>query len=182
LEITKTIIEGVLLIKPRVYKDERGFFCETYSKKIYSDKGIKEEFVQDNYSHSRKGILRGLHYQLKNPQGKLVRVLNGSVLDVAVDIRKNSKTFGQYFSIKLDNISFYQLYMPPGIAHGFCVISDEVDFEYKCTEYYSPEDQLGIAWNDPFLDIKWPTKNPSLSKKDKEHNCINEIDSENLPD
>ena len=182
MEVTETNIEGVLLIKPKVYKDERGFFCETYSKKIYSDKGIKEEFVQDNYSHSRKDTLRGLHYQLKNPQGKLVRVLNGSVLDVVVDIRKSSKTFSHYFSVELDDISFYQLYMPPGIAHGFCVISEKADFEYKCTEYYYPEDQFGIAWNDPIIDIRWPTSNPSLSKKDKEYSNINQVALTDLPD
>ena len=144
MEAEFTPLEGVIIIKPDIHKDDRGFFTETYSKDKYFSLGIKEEFVQDNYSRSKKNTLRGLHYQINKPQGKLVRVVNGKVLDVAVDVRKDSKTFGQYFSIFLDDINFYQLYMPPGIAHGFCVISEFVDFEYKCTDFYSPKNEKGV--------------------------------------
>jgi len=181
MEVTKTNIEGVLLVKPRVFRDNRGFFSETYSKKLYSSHGLKENFVQDNFSHSSKGTLRGLHYQLQHPQGKLVRVTRGSVFDVAVDIRKHSKTYGKYFSVTLDDLEFKQLYMPPGIAHGFCVMSDEVDFEYKCTDYYYPDDQHGISWNDPSLGIEWPISNPILSAQDNGFLGILEINKSKLP-
>lgn len=180
MEAEFTPLEGVIIIKPDIHKDDRGFFTETYSKDKYFSLGIKEEFVQDNYSRSKKNTLRGLHYQINKPQGKLVRVVNGKVLDVAVDVRKDSKTFGQYFSIFLDDINFYQLYMPPGIAHGFCVISEFVDFEYKCTDFYSPKNEKGVLWSDPDINIDWPVENPIVSLKDSTFNKLKDISKNEL--
>lgn len=180
MEAEFTPLEGVIIIKPDIHKDDRGFFTETYSKDKYFSLGIKEEFVQDNYSRSKKNTLRGLHYQINQPQGKLVRVVNGKVLDVAVDVRKDSKTFGQYFSIFLDDINFYQLYMPPGIAHGFCVISEFVDFEYKCTDFYSPKNEKGVLWSDPDINIDWPVENPIVSLKDSTFNKLKDISKNEL--
>ena len=180
MEAEFTPLEGVIIIKPDIHKDDRGFFTETYSKDKYFSLGIKEEFVQDNYSRYKKNTLRGLHYQINKPQGKLVRVVNGKVLDVAVDVRKDSKTFGQYFSIFLDDINFYQLYMPPGIAHGFCVISEFVDFEYKCTDFYSPKNEKGVLWSDPDINIDWPVENPIVSLKDSTFNKLKDISKNEL--
>ena len=167
MKITKTEIEGVIVIEPTIHRDKRGFFLETFSEKTYKNIGIQEDFIQDNFSHSKKNTLRGLHFQSKNPQGKLVKVSRGEVFDVAVDIRKDSSTFGKHFSIVLNDKNFKQLYMPPGIAHGFYVISENADFQYKCTDYYFPDDQCGIIWNDKTLNIDWPSKNPLVSEKDK---------------
>ena len=180
MEAEFTPLEGVIIIKPDIHKDDRGFFTETYSKDKYFSLGIKEEFVQDNYSRSKKNTLRGLHYQINKPQGKLVRVVNGKVLDVAVYVRKDSKTFGQYFSFFLDDINFYQLYMPPGIAHGFCVISEFVDFEYKCTDFYSPKNEKGVLWSDPDINIDWPVENPIVSLKDSTFNKLKDISKNEL--
>ena len=180
MEAELTPLEGVIIIKPDIYKDDRGFFTETYSKDKYFSLGIKEEFVQDNYSRSKKNTLRGLHYQINKPQGKLVRVVNGKVLDVVVDVRQDSKTFGQYFSILLDDINFYQLYMPPGVAHGFCVISESVDFEYKCTDFYSPKNEKGVLWSDPDINIDWPVENPIVSLKDSTFNKLKDISKNEL--
>ena len=179
--ISKTKIKGVLLVKPEVFRDDRGLFIETYSEKKYFEKGLKEKFVQDNYSHSKKNTIRGLHYQLKNPQGKLVRVLRGKVLDVVVDIRQGFPTFGENVSVILDDTNFNQLYMPHGIAHGFFVISESVDFEYKCTDYYYPEDQYGIAYNDPFLDIKFPSDQVIISSQDKSFLPLKDVPKNLLP-
>ena len=175
-----TPLEGVIIIKPDIYKDDRGFFTETYSKDKYYSLGIREEFVQDNYSRSKKNTLRGLHYQINKPQGKLVRVINGRVLDVAVDVRQDSKTFGQYFSVFLDDVNFYQLYMPPGIAHGFCVVSEFADFEYKCTDYYSPKNEKGVLWSDSDININWPVANPIVSSKDLTFNQLKDIPKNEL--
>tara|TARA_B100001758_G_C18392648_1_gene603873 strand:- start:109 stop:654 length:546 start_codon:yes stop_codon:yes gene_type:complete len=180
LEAELTPLEGVLIIKPDIHRDDRGFFTETYSKEKYFSLGIREEFVQDNYSRSKKNTLRGLHYQIKKPQGKLVRVINGRVLDVAVDIRQDSKTFGQYFSVFLDDVNFYQLYMPPGIAHGFCVVSEFADFEYKCTDFYSPKNEKGVLWSDPDINIDWPVENPIVSSKDLTFNQLKDIPKNEL--
>jgi len=180
LEAELTPLEGVIIIKPDIYKDDRGFFTETYSKDKYYSLGIREEFVQDNYSRSKKNTLRGLHYQINKPQGKLVRVINGRVLDVAVDVRKDSKTFGQYFSVFLDDVNFYQLYMPPGIAHGFCVVSEFADFEYKCTNFYSPKNEKGILWSDSDININWPVANPIVSSKDLTFNQLKDIPKNEL--
>jgi len=180
LEAELTPLEGVIIIKPDIYKDDRGFFTETYSKDKYYSLGIREEFVQDNYSRSKKNTLRGLHYQINKPQGKLVRVINGRVLDVAVDVRQDSKTFGQYFSVFLDDVNFYQLYMPPGIAHGFCVVSEFADFEYKCTNFYSPKNEKGVLWSDSDININWPVANPIVSAKDLTFNQLKDIPKNEL--
>tara|TARA_B100000925_G_scaffold291239_1_gene278627 strand:- start:4706 stop:5242 length:537 start_codon:yes stop_codon:yes gene_type:complete len=167
MKINHTPLEGVLVVEPEKYKDERGYFSETFSRKDYDDLGIINKFVQDNHSFSKKGVLRGLHFQKKNPQGKLVRCASGSVLDVVVDINVESKTLGEHFSIVLSAENSKQLWIPPGYAHGFLVISDFADFMYKCTEYFHPDDQCGIVWDDPILNIKWPEENPIISIKDK---------------
>lgn len=155
MEIIKEPLPGLLVIKPDVFKDERGFFLETWQAQRYKKIGIIEEFVQDNWSRSSKGVLRGLHFQKKHPQGKLVSVRRGTILDVALDIREHSKTFGQWHSEILSDENHLQLYIPPGFAHGFSVLSDNADFNYKCTEYYYHNDEGGILWNDPDLMIDW---------------------------
>lgn len=166
MEVEKTPIEGVLLIKPDVWRDARGYFVETWQKERYEARGIAFPFVQDNRSRSVRGILRGLHFQRRFPQGKLVSVSSGSVFDVAVDIRKNSPTFGQWYGAELTGENQHQMWIPPGLAHGFCVCSEVADFSYKCTELYNPKDEGSILWNDPDLAIAWPVPNPSLSAKD----------------
>jgi len=169
MEIKRTSLEGCLIIRPKVFEDNRGLFFESFNLERYKKKiGVKQNFVQDNHSHSIKGVLRGLHYQKKNPQAKLVRVIKGEVFDVAVDIRRNSNTFGKWISVILNEKNHNQLWIPEGFAHGFLVLSDIAIFEYKCTNYYDPKDQNSIIWNDPTLKIKWPINSPILSSKDKE--------------
>lgn len=167
MEVTKTRVDGVLLIKPKVFGDERGYFVETYQKERYSEIGITHPFVQDNHSMSRRGILRGLHYQTKHPQGKLVMVSLGTVFDVAVDIRPDSPTFGKWFGAILSQENQHQLWIPPGLAHGFLVLSDIAHFHYKCTDFYDPKNEASILWNDPELNIEWPfAEDVVLSQKD----------------
>jgi dTDP-4-dehydrorhamnose 3,5-epimerase len=167
MKVIKTAIEGVLIIQPKVFGDSRGFFLETWNQARYAEIGIFGPFVQDNRSHSAKGVLRGLHFQKQYPQGKLVFVTSGSVFDVAVDIRKDSPTFGQWVGLTLTAEEHQQFYVPPGLAHGFCVLSETADFQYKCTEYYHPEDEGSIRWDDPDIGIQWPiSEPPSLSAKD----------------
>ena len=175
LEILKTSIDGVLLIKPEVFGDSRGFFFESYTKKKYSQDGIDIEFVQDNHSKSSRGVLRGLHYQISKPQDKLVRVVQGEVFDVAVDIRKGSPTFGRWEGFLLSGENMQQVFVPKGLAHGFCVLSEKAEFLYKCSDYYYPEDEGGIIWNDPDLKIDWPMSDPLLSNKDKKYPRFREI-------
>jgi dTDP-4-dehydrorhamnose 3,5-epimerase len=175
LEILKTSIDGVLLIKPQVFGDSRGFFFESYTKRKYEQDGIDIEFVQDNHSKSSKGVLRGLHYQISKPQDKLVRVVQGEVFDVAVDIRKDSPTFGRWEGFLLTGENMQQVFVPKGLAHGFCVISETAEFLYKCSDYYYPEDEGGIIWNDPDLKIDWPISAPLLSNKDKKYPRFREI-------
>lgn len=170
MDVITTAIPELLLFKPKVFGDERGFFLESFRESWFSERGISARFVQDNHSSSSKGVLRGLHYQIKNPQGKLVRVTAGEVYDVAVDLRKNSPTFGKsvgvYLSAKNKNI----FWVPPGFAHGFLVLSERAEFNYKCTEYYAPEHERSLLWNDPALNINWPLddiREPILSVKDK---------------
>lgn len=171
-----TSVDGCKVIEPKVYGDDRGFFLETYEKKRYMEiTGDGYEFVQDNYSRSRKNVLRGLHFQQNHPQGKLVRVVRGEVFDVAVDIRHNSPTFGQWEGVILSENNKKQLWIPPGLAHGFFVLSDVADFEYKCTEYYHPEDERCLLWNDPEIGIAWPGQNPILSEKDTEGLLLKEL-------
>ena len=166
MEIVKTHIDGVLLIKPKVWGDPRGFFVETWQKDRYEAAGITHPFVQDNHSKSSFGILRGLHFQKKHPQGKLVSVSLGRVFDVAIDIRKESRTFGKWYGVELTQENQWQLWIEPGLAHGFVVTSDVAHFHYKCTEFYCPEDEGAIRWDDPDIGITWPMKKPTLSGKD----------------
>lgn len=169
MKIILTSIPDVLIIEPDVISDSRGFFFESFNEKTFRrDTGLKINFVQDNHSHSIKGVLRGLHYQIQQPQGKLVRVVHGAVFDVAVDIRKSSPTFGQWVGVELTESNCRQLWAPLGFAHGFLVLSDNADFLYKTTDYYAPEFERSILWNDPTIGIKWPLdKEPQLSAKDK---------------
>ncbi|KJY79062.1 dTDP-4-dehydrorhamnose 3,5-epimerase [Vibrio nigripulchritudo] len=166
MKVKNTKIEGLILLEPEVHGDKRGFFMESYHEDKYHKAGIREKFVQDNRSKSRKNVLRGLHYQKEKPQGKLVSVLDGKIFDVAVDLRLDSKTFGMWESFILSSSNNYQLYIPPGFAHGFCVLSEQADFIYKCTEFYSPQDECGLVWNDKTLNIKWPVDDPIISEKD----------------
>ena len=167
MKIIDTNIKDVKIIEPNVYGDDRGFFLETFSENRYQKQlNISASFVQDNHSRSQRGVLRGLHFQSKNPQGKLVRTVTGEVFDVAVDIRPNSPTFKQWVGIVLSASNKRQLWIPAGLAHGFVVLSDYADFEYKCTDYYSPDMEQCIIWNDPELNIQWPVSAPILSNKD----------------
>ena len=167
MNIIKSHLEGCVIIEPKVYSDNRGFFLETYNEDKYTKTAeIPAKFVQDNHSHSTKGVLRGLHFQKTKPQGKLVRVIRGTVFDVAVDIRRSSSTFGSWHSVILSGHNKRQFWIPPGFAHGFLTLSKEADFEYKCSDYYDPSDEGCIKWNDPFLNIDWPLDEPILSEKD----------------
>lgn len=172
----KTSIEGVFVIEPTVFDDERGYFMETYHKKEFEEHGLNMDFVQDNHSKSTKGVLRGLHFQYTQPQGKLVRVIRGEVFDVAVDLRKNSATYGKYESVILSEDNKKQFYVPPGFAHGFLVLSDVAEFTYKCTDFYNGSDEGGIRWNDPEIGIEWPLDEDELilSEKDKGWNSLKE--------
>ncbi|MFC1664866.1 dTDP-4-dehydrorhamnose 3,5-epimerase [Pseudomonadota bacterium] len=166
IEIIDTTLEGVCIVVPEVYEDSRGFFMETYNAVEFEKVGLPTEFLQDNHSRSSRGVLRGLHYQYPDWQGKLVRVLDGEIFDVAVDIRASSETYGQWFGTTLSSTNRHQLYIPPGFAHGFCVTSDTVDVAYKCTVVYQPRQDKCILWNDPDLDIRWPIDDPIVSEKD----------------
>lgn len=167
MKFTETELRGVLIIDPDVFADERGFFLETYNRQRYSQlPGLDVEFVQDNRSRSRKNVLRGLHFQRRHPQGKLVSVVSGHVWDVAVDIDPSSPTFRRWVGVDLSETNHRQLYIPPGYAHGFCVVSDQADFVYKCTDVYRPGDEQGVAWNDADLNIRWPVREPVLSTRD----------------
>tara|TARA_B110000196_G_scaffold87258_2_gene75677 strand:+ start:321 stop:905 length:585 start_codon:yes stop_codon:yes gene_type:complete len=167
MNVIKTKLPGVVIIEPKVFGDARGFFLESYSAERYKEEaGIELPFVQDNHSRSTKGVLRGLHFQIKKPQGKLVRVVSGEVLDVALDINPESPTYGQHEAVILNEDNHRQFWVPPGYAHGFIVLSDTADFEYKCTDYYDPSDEGGVAWDDPALAIDWKIQNPKLSAKD----------------
>lgn len=179
MKVTELEIPGLILVEPKVFEDDRGFFMETYHAERYARYGISKKFVQDNHSKSVKGTLRGLHYQLGRPQGKLVRVSQGEVFDVAVDIRKGSPFFGKWAGILLSGDNRRQLYIPEGFAHGFCVLSDTAaEFQYKCTDYYSPEEERGILWNDPGLAIDWPEKKPLVSEKDGKWPVLSDADAE----
>ena len=173
MKIVKTNLDDCVIIEPEVFGDERGFFLETFQAERYASlAGINTPFVQDNHSRSSKGVLRGMHYQKEKPQGKLVRVVSGVVYDVAVDLRKGSCTFGQFASVILSEENKLQFWVPPGFAHGFVVLSDIADFEYKCTDYYDPSDEGSVLWNDSDIQIPWPIDNPSLSEKDANANKL----------
>jgi len=176
MNITETQLAGVLIIEPKVFGDARGFFKETFQAERYREAGIEYTFVQDNYSRSQKGVLRGLHFQITKPQGKLVSCPKGAVFDVAVDIDPESTTYGQYVGVELTEENHKQMWMPPGYAHGFCVLSETADFLYKCTDYYDPSDEGGVIWNDPDVAIDWPIADPSLSNKDAILPTLAELD------
>lgn len=174
-------LSGLLIIRPEVYRDARGLFMETYRAERYREGGIHCAFIQDNLSRSRAGALRGLHYQLHRPQAKLVMVTRGSVFDVAVDIRRGSPTFGQWFGIELSEENATQLFVPGGFAHGFHVLSEEADFVYKCSDVYDPSDDRGILWSDPDLAIRWPSATPTLSAKDARLPLLHDLSIGDLP-
>ena len=181
LRFTETTLPGVILIEPVVFEDDRGFFMETYHMGKYAEAGIGQGFVQDNHSHSERFTLRGLHYQLNHPQGKLVYVITGEILDVAVDIRRGSPMFGRWTATLLSDRNKRQLFIPAGFAHGFCVLSETADVIYKCTDLYAPGDEYGVLWSDPTIDIVWPVENPILSEKDAKNPELNHIHEEDLP-
>ena len=181
MNIVRTDIEGVLIFEPKAFGDPRGFFMETWSRNRYTDAGLAVDFVQDNVSSSTKGVLRGLHYQYPQPQGKLVQVLRGEVLDVAVDIRVGSPTFGRAVTCVLSEDNHKQFYVPEGFAHGFCVLSEMALFSYKCTNYYNPKTEGGVLWNDPDLAIDWPMDEPALSEKDRICPRLKDIPKDQLP-
>lgn len=181
MKITETHLAGVKLIEPQVFGDHRGFFMETYQADRYKAEGIMADFVQDNFSRSTQGILRGLHIQLEQTQAKLVSVVRGEVFDVAVDIRRGSPTFGQWYGAILSEENRHQLYIPEGFAHGFCVLSESADFTYKCNNFYHPQSELTVLWNDPDLGIDWPISNPKLSAKDEAGQRLKDINPELLP-
>ena len=178
MRVTPIDIHGVLLLEPSVISDHRGCFLETYHEQRYRDAGITEQFVQDNCSRSVRNTVRGLHFQEPQGQGKLVMALEGTVYDVVVDIRTGSPTFGKWYGAELSGKNLHQLYIPPGCAHGFCVMSETATFLYKCTAYYSPRDERGILWNDPKLRIHWPISEPILSPKDQAYRTIKEMHPE----
>ena len=169
MRFTPATIPGVVIVEPDVHKDPRGFFLETYHAGKYQAAGIPGSFVQDNHSRSIQGTLRGLHLQLSHPQGKLVRVIEGEIFDVAVDVRRGSPTFGKWVGVTLSAENFRQCYLPPGFAHGFAVVSPIAQVEYKCTDVYDPTSELGVAWNDPAIGIDWPIADPLLSERDTRH-------------
>jgi len=173
-------IAGLLVVEPKVFGDARGFFLETWNRRRYGEAGVDADFVQDNVSFSRRGILRGLHFQNPKPQGKLLQVLQGEVFDVAVDIRRSSPTFGKWHGLILSAENKRQFYIPPGFAHGFLVLSDTALFHYKCTEFYSPQDELAIRWDDPDVGIAWPLKEPLISERDAKGLRLREVPRDRL--
>ena len=185
MNIITTNLPGVIVIEPKVYVDKRGFFLETFREDVLLQAGINAHFVQDNHTRSSQGVLRGLHYQMTQTQGKLVRVAAGSVFDVVVDVRSGSPTFGQWYGQELNEDNIKMIYVPPGFAHGFVVLSETADFIYKCTDYYHPESEQGIAWDDPDLNIDWSiaeiAEKISLSDKDKQNVKLKDQPAEKLP-
>jgi len=180
VEATGTSLQEVVLITPRVWEDARGFFLESFNKERFAAAGLPTEFVQDNHSRSQANVLRGLHYQLGKPQGKLVSVTRGKIFDVAVDVRRRSPTFGNWVAAILDDVKRQCLWIPPGFAHGFCALTDYVDVLYKCTDYYDPPSERGIRWDDPLLGIEWPVDRPVLSEKDANYRALSP-DGQDLP-
>jgi dTDP-4-dehydrorhamnose 3,5-epimerase len=181
MKVIPTALKEVLIVEPAVFADKRGFFMETYHQERYRNAGIHQAFVQDNLSYSVKGTLRGLHYQINRPQAKLVQVVSGEIFDVAVDIRKNSSTFGKWAGVHLSSETKRQLFIPEGFAHGFCVLSETALFLYKCSDLYAPGDEGGILWSDPAIGIEWPVTNPIVSEKDSLLSCLSDIQPHQLP-
>lgn len=181
MKVTGTPLPGVLIIEPEIFKDDRGYFMETFNQTRYRDNGINRYFVQDNLSYSIHGTLRGLHFQIHKPQAKLIQVLQGEVFDVTVDVRPNSPHFGKWTGVTLSGENKRQLFIPEGFAHGFCVVSESALFHYKCSNFYDPGDEGGIVWNDKDVGIQWPLKQPIVSPKDKRLICLADLDQESLP-
>lgn len=181
MNIKETKLSGVLILEPKVFTDDRGYFFETWNSTRYEQAGIPGPFVQDNISFSKKGILRGLHFQYPQPQGKLIQVLSGEVVDIVVDIRVGSPTYGQWLSEVLSKSNHRQIYVPPGFAHGYCATSEAALFSYKCTDFYNPATEHGIIWNDPDIGIEWPIAQPVLSTKDAIYPRLKDLRPENLP-
>jgi len=181
MNIKETKLSGVLILEPKVFTDGRGYFLETWNSTRYEQAGIPGSFVQDNISFSKKGILRGLHFQQPQSQGKLIQVLSGEVVDVVVDIRVGSPTYGQWLSEVFSESNHRQMYVPPGFAHGYCATSETALFSYKCTDFYNPATEQGIIWNDPDIGIKWPIAQPALSTKDAVYPRLKDLRPENLP-
>ena len=181
MKVEPARIPGLLIVEPTVHGDDRGFFMESYSRDRYAEAGIPGEFVQDNVSLSARGILRGLHLQHPNAQGKLCFVLEGEVFDVAVDVRVGSPTFGQWEGVTLSSQNKRQFYVPAGFAHGFCVLSERAMFSYKCTDFYAASSEIGIAWNDPDIGVEWPIQAPQLSDKDQQNRRLQDIPPDSLP-
>ena len=181
MKFLPTQLPGVLIVEPDVYRDQRGWFVETYHVQKYQEAGIPLPFVQDNCSSSVHGTLRGLHLQLTRPQGKLIRVIRGEIFDVAVDVRRGAPTFASWVGVNLSGQDFKQIYIPPGFAHGFCVLSDVAEVEYKCTDVYAPAGEVTIRWDDPRIAIQWPIERPLLSTKDAAGQLLNDL-GDQLPD
>ena len=175
MKIVKTPIDGFLILEPNVYEDQRGFFLETFQEETYKEQGIYDHFVQDNQSRSSKGVLRGMHFQFKNPQAQIVTVMRGSIFDVGVDLRPHSKSFGKWFGVELSDFGQRQIYMAPGIAHGFVVLSHFADLHYKVSRFYEPQDERGLIWNDPKVNISWPKGTPIINKRDAEYPSLSEL-------
>jgi dTDP-4-dehydrorhamnose 3,5-epimerase len=181
MHVEQTQLSGLLLIEPHSFRDERGFFLESFQVERYRDHGIADALVQDNHSRSKKGVLRGMHFQVRKPQAQIITVMRGRVFDVAVDLRSDSATFGRWHGVELSDEGPRQIYMAPGFAHGFCVLSDFADLHYKVSEIYDDGDEGGIAWNDPQIGIRWPIDNPVISSRDRSYPLLRELDRERLP-
>ena len=182
IKVKKTSLEGFLIVELEIFKDDRGFFLETFQEKNYKEVGITDKFVQDNQSRSSKGVLRGMHFQVKRPQAQIVTVMRGCIFDVGVDLRQNSSTFGQWYGVELSDVGQRQVYMAPGIAHGFCVLSDLADLHYKVSRFYDPDDECGMVWNDSEVNIDWPSITPLIHQRDATYQSLSQlIDSHQLP-
>jgi dTDP-4-dehydrorhamnose 3,5-epimerase len=181
MDIITTALEGLLIVEPKIFKDRRGFFMETYNQRKYEAAGITEAFVQDNLSYSRKNTIRGLHFQIRHSQAKLVQAISGEIFDVAVDLRPGSATFGKWTGSRLSDKNGRQMYIPKGFAHGFCVMSEFAMFYYKCSDFYAPDDEGGIIWSDQDIGIEWPVENPIISEKDKLYPKLAGLSAEQLP-
>ena len=182
IKAKKTPLEGFLILELETFKDDRGFFLETFQKNSYNEAGIMDQFVQDNQSRSSKGVLRGMHFQVKRPQAQIVTVMRGCIFDVGVDLRQNSSTFGQWYGVELSDVGQRQVYMAPGIAHGFCVLSDLADLHYKVSRFYDSDDECGMLWNDSEVSIDWPSINPLIHQRDATYQSLSQlIESHQLP-
>ena len=182
IKVKSTSLEGFLIVEPNCYKDDRGFFLETYQEDIYKAAGITDKFVQDNQSRSIKGVIRGMHFQVNRPQAQIVTIMRGLVFDVGVDLRQNSPTFGRWHGVELSDVGQRQVYMAPGIAHGFCVLSDLADLHYKVSRFYDPDDECGMVWNDSEVNIDWPSITPLIHQRDATYQSLSQlIDNHQLP-